>query len=420
MKDNLKKPLLFVIIVVAGSVFVIVNIPLIILLPLLLLVGFVTLMALGSITITEIREGIASLGKTGILKRLNDIKFFEKQTADTKKITPPVPDRKEIRKETKKESDAKPGLKAHISTFFSSVGSLGSMLRQKSRQGKKVEEINKLLDQTVSEKVSTPPPAGGAGIGAIKKPDQDDPFMSLSGDEFDEGLLEGLGDEDGLMASPTGPVEEPAFNPADFPDLEPAGPDLPAPANETRQSGGDIPQDAGNGAGGGLEEFSGLDGGDLSDADFGDLDNLSLDDIGPDADDGVTPDAASTAPAGSPSTVAQPAPAAAAATDSNAVKTAWIPSDAPKNASETQDDISTQADMAAFAGGSGGDEDLLSSIASDVKHTKKEQDLSLLRDLKDFRAPAAEIEQELGGMYERMSLPQQTKKKEPPATKGIK
>jgi hypothetical protein len=76
--------------------------------------------------------------------------------------------------------------------------------------------------------------------------------------------------------------------------------------------------------------------------------------------------------------------------------------------------------MAAFAGGSGGDEDLLSSIASDVKHTKKEQDLSLLRDLKDFRAPAAEIEQELGGMYERMSLPQQTKKKEPPATKGIK
>jgi len=221
------------------------------------------------------------------------------------------------------------------------------------------------------------------------------------------------------MASPTGPVEEPAFNPADFPDLEPAGPDLPAPANETRQSG-DIPQDAGNGAGGGLEEFSGLDGGDLSDADFGDLDNLSLDDIEPDADAGVIPDAASAAPAGSPSTVAQPAPAAAAATDSNAVKTAWIPSDAPKNASETQDDISTQADMAAFAGGSGGDEDLLSSIASDVKHTKKEQDLSLLRDLKDFRAPAAEIEQELGGMYERMSLPQQTKKKEPPATKGIK
>ena len=71
-------------------------------------------------------------------------------------------------------------------------------------------------------------------------------------------------------------------------------------------------------------------------------------------------------------------------------------------------------------GGSGGDEDLLSSLASDVKHVKKEQDLSLLRELKDFRAPAAEIEKELGGMYERMNLAQQTKKKDPSATKGIK
>jgi hypothetical protein len=85
-----------------------------------------------------------------------------------------------------------------------------------------------------------------------------------------------------------------------------------------------------------------------------------------------------------------------------------------------EDEVSTQADMAAFAGGSGGDDDLLSSLASDVKHVKKDQDLSLLRELKDFRAPASEIEKELGGMYERMNLAQQTKKKEPPATKGIK
>lgn len=80
-----------------------------------------------------------------------------------------------------------------------------------------------------------------------------------------------------------------------------------------------------------------------------------------------------------------------------------------------EDEVSTQADMAAFAGGGGGDEDLLSSLAADVKHVKKEQDISLLRELKDFRAPAAEIEKELGGMYERMNLAQQTKKKDPSA-----
>jgi hypothetical protein len=420
MKESLRKPLLFIIIVVVGSVLVLFDIPLLILIPLIILVGFGTLLALGSITIAEIRDGIAGLGKTGVLKRLNDIKFFEKAPADAKKIPPVAPVKKEIKKETGKEGEAKPGIRAHFSAFVSSIGSLGSVLRQRSKQGKKVEDINKLLDKTVSEKVSSPPPAAApampAGGGALpgKAPDADDPFMSLSGDEFDEGLLEGLGEDDGLMA-PSPAAEEPAFNPADFPDLEAAGPDLPPPALDTGTAAGDILKAAGEGTEGGPDELSGLEGGDLSDEDFGDLDNLSLDDV--DADLGDSPGAA---PAAEPEVPAPPAPASAAPSDSNAVKTAWIPSDAPKDAGESEDEISTQADMAAFAGGSGGDEDLLSSLAADVKHVKKEQDLSLLRELKDFRAPATEIEKELGGMYERMNLAQQTKKKSPPGTKGVK
>jgi hypothetical protein len=425
MKESLKKPLLVMVIVVIGSVLVLFDIPLIILLPVLLLVGFGTLLALGSITIAEIRDSIASRGKTGILKRLNDIKFFEKKAADTKKITPPVPAKKEEKKEARKKSGENLGLVAHLSAFFSSLCSLGSVLRQRSRPGKKVEDINNLLDKTVSEKVSVPPaastapvmPAGGGGTSPNKGVDMDDPFMSLSGDEFDEGLLEGLGDDDGLMTSPSAPVKEAAFDPADFPDLEADSPDLPPPTPDIGPAAGDAPKDAGESTGGGPEEFSGLDGGDLSDADFGDLDNLSLDDLGADADLGDTPVAAPAPPATAPDT---PVPAAAPAADSNAVKTAWIASDAPKDANEAEDEVSTQADMAAFAGGSGGDDDLLSSLAADVKHVKKDQDLSLLRELKDFRAPATEIENELGGMYDRMNLAQQTKKKNPPATKGIK
>jgi hypothetical protein len=426
MKESLRKPILFMVIVVIGSVLVLFDIPLLILLPLLLLVGFGTLLAIGSITIPEIRSGIAGFGKTGVLKRLNDIKFFEKTPAGAKQVPPPVVAKKDGAKEKKKEKEDKPGLATHISTFFSSIGSLGSVLKQKSKQGKKVGDIDKLLDKTVSEKVSTPPsagmapviPSGGAGTSSGKGRDTDDPFMSLSGDEFDEGLLDGLGDDDGVMASPSASGEEAVFNPADFPDLEMDSPALPGPTPAVSPAGGATTADAGKSAGGGgLEEFSGLDGGDLPDADFGDLDSLSLDDIEPDADLGSTTDAASAAPAASPDA---PAPATTPAADSNAVKTAWIPSDAPKDANEMEDDVSTQADMAAFAGGSGGDEDLLSSIASDVKHTKKEQDLSLLRELKDFRAPAQEIEKELGGMYERMNLAQQTKKKDPSAPKGIK
>jgi hypothetical protein len=419
MKETLRKPLLFMVIVVVGSVLVLFDIPLLILLPLLLMVGFGTLLALGSITVPEIRGGIAGLGKTGFLKRLNDIKFFEKTPAGAKQVPPGVVAKKDGAKEKKKETEDKPGLAAHISTFLSSIGSLASVLRQKSKQGKKVEDIDKLLDKTVSEKVSTPSPAGtapvmaagGGGSNPGKGLDMDDPFMSLSGDEFDEGLLDGLGDGDGLATSSPAAGEEPVFNPADFPDLETDGPELPVSAQSVSPAGGDTPEDTGNSAGGGgLEEFSGLDGGDLPDSDFGDLDGLSLDDIEPDADPGSTPAAVPEAPEPSP---AAPAPSAAPPADSNALKTAWIPSDAPKDAGEMEDDVSTQADMAAFAGGSGGDEDLLSSIASDVKHTKKEQDLSLLRELKDFRAPAVEIEKELGGMYERMNLAQQTRKKDP-------
>ena len=421
MKESLRQPLLFMVIVVVGSVLVLFDIPLLLLLPLLILVGFGTLLALGSITIPEIRSGIAGLGKTGVLKRLNDIKFFEKTPAGIKQVPPPAAPKKDGVKEKKKETEEKPGLSAHISTFLSSIGSLGSVLKQRSKQGKKVEDINKLLDKTVSEKVPTPPPAGmapvmpsgGGGTSSGKGLDTDDPFMSLSGDEFDEGLLDGLGDDDALVTTPPA-AEEAVFNPADFPDLEMDSPALPDPPQAASPAMGAATADTGKSAGaGGLEEFSGLDGGDLPDTDFGDLDGLSLDDIEPDAETGITPGSASSAPA-------QPAPATEPAADRNAVKTAWIPSDAPKDAGEMEDDVSTQADMAAFAGGSGGDEDLLSSIASDVKHVKKEQDLSLLRELKDFRAPATEIEKELGGMYERMNLAQQTKKKDPSAPKGIK
>jgi hypothetical protein len=419
MRENLKKPLLFAVIVVIGSVLVLFDIPLILLLPLILLVGFGTLLALGSITITEIREGLARLGKTGVLKRLNDIKFFEKKPADAKKALPPVPAKKEITKEPKKGSEAKPGIAAHLSAFVSSLGSLGTVLRQRSRQEKKVEDINKLLDKTVSEKVIKPPPSvpapvmpgssGGAGTG--KTPDLDDPFMSMSDDEFDVGLLEGLGDDAGPMASSTVPEAESGAG--GLPDSGPDAPELPPPALDFSAAAGDILKNAG----GDLEEFSGLDSSDVPEEDFGDLDSLSLDGIELDVDSG---EGSGPAPAAEVPLPDMPAPAVVPAAENSAVKTAWIPSDAPKDAGEQEDEVSTQADMAAFAGGSGGDEDLLSSIASDVKHVKKEQDISLLRELKDFRAPAAEIETELGGMYERMNLAQQTKKKKPSDSKGIK
>ena len=75
------------------------------------------------------------------------------------------------------------------------------------------------------------------------------------------------------------------------------------------------------------------------------------------------------------------------------------------------------ADMSSFAkGASGSDEDMLSSLASDVKYVKKERNLSLIRDLKDFRAPASEIEDELKKTCDRLKAPGNSKGKSiPPA-----
>ena len=63
---------------------------------------------------------------------------------------------------------------------------------------------------------------------------------------------------------------------------------------------------------------------------------------------------------------------------------------------------------------------MLSSLASDIKHVKKERDLSLLRDLKDFKAPAADIEKELSEMSGQLQYRKQRCNEENPYIAGNK
>jgi len=88
------------------------------------------------------------------------------------------------------------------------------------------------------------------------------------------------------------------------------------------------------------------------------------------------------------------------------VKTDWISSDAPRDAGSVGEQSSGRSDISSFAkGASGSDDDLLSSLASDVKHVKIEKNLSLLRELKDFKAPATSLEDELKETCEMLKLP---------------
>jgi len=419
MKESKRRIVLFAIIVITGSVMILFDVPLIVMIPLIIVVGFVILLVLGAITPADIKSALSrskpagAPKKSSFMDRLKNLKLSKGQTGSSVQATPKQ-EKKPEKKESAKIPEKKGGIQGHLSSFISSVRSLGTIVRARNKSQRKVGEINQQLDKAINEKVvaaptSTAPPVVSGGGGAAPGAEAD-PFLTLSDDEFDPGLLDGLDDQDFASppASPDSSLAQPSAE----------GSELPDPAMDIDAASDAIlkGQDPGEGS---LDEFSGLEGGDSLDADFGDLENISLDDVEIDDDLGGSPEMpAPEAEAASAPAPTSPQPDAA----QSAVKTAWIPSDAPKGADQLEDQISTQSDMASFASGSGSDEDMLNSLASDVKHVKKKEDISLLRELKDFRAPANEIEKELDDMYKKISSVKETLTKKPDTapTDGMK
>ena len=422
MKERVRRIILFAVIVITGSVMILFDIPLTIMIPLIIVVGFGILLLLGAITVAEISTALANLKpanikKIGIIKRLDEMKFFEKPA-------PASPDKKPAQKTVvqppAKVPDKKTGIGARLSSFISSVGSLRTLLQARSKPGKKAEDINKLLDKTVSEKVEKSPssastrtvadtslPSLAGGAGAAAQGQDQDPFLSLSGDEFDAGLLDSLDDMEGPSPAKADAESTPPGLP-DAPGPDISEPAIPLPSLDMDGEAGNILMENAQG----LEEFSSLDGGGIIDQDLGDLDNMTLDDVELDlGDEDITPPGSSP-----PSAAAAGGKTASPALGAEPVKTDWIQSDAPKNAGQAGDQVSTQADMAAFSSGRSSDADMLSSLAADVKHVQKKVDLSLLRELKDFRAPGTDIEKELSDMAARLNMiPGGDKKAKPPA-----
>ena len=414
MKANIRRVVMLCTVVLLGSILIFIDVTLIQLLLILIVAAIVLPFLLGIVTVAEIRTGLADLKKTGFLKRLNDIKFFEKSASSgTKKEGGAKQEKKTVGKGTPKPGDTGSGLKAHFTSIIASLGSIRTILKAREKGGKKVEDINRMLDKTVSEKVTKPTmPVPGAGGGAGSS-DSSDPFLSLSGDDFDEGLLDGLDDDPSLasLSDDLSPGSEPASD-------QPA-PELLMPSFEEMDDSATADSaDAGSSPDG----LTSLDGGSELDAEFGDLDNLSLDDVELDEDMADSLDTVSADAGASGEQESSAAPSApAAAPDPTVVKTAWIPSDAPSGADNMEDQLGIQSDMASFAGGSGGsDEDLLSSIASDVKTVTKEKDLSLLRELKDFKAPASEIEDELKATFQKIGGTLKENDNTPPSSEGNK
>ena len=432
MKESLRRIILFTVIVIIGVVMILFDVPLTLMIPLILAVGFVILLLLGAITVADIRsvftrKKLKNTKKISLIQRLDEMKFFEKKPVqpDNK---PASPNKKE---ELPKTDAKKTGVGSHLRLFFTSLGSLRTVLKERSKHAKKVEHIDKLLDKAVSEQVKTsaldragsgvdtkiPLPDRGGGPGLKGQEKDQDPFLSLSGDEFDVSLLDGLDDQETPTSPYSGQIPTPG-TPINGSALTIDEPEIPMPSLDISSEADDILKDNE----GDLEEFMGLEGGESIDQDFSDLDNVNLDDI--DLDDidldadmeGETPSATDSSPL--PATDSSPLPEESKTTT---VKTDWIVSDAPKGAGLAEDQISTKTDMSSFAGGaSGSDADMLSSLASDIKHVPKEKNTSLLRDLKDFKVPADEIENELKDMYDKIKAGQNSGKKANPPPKKTK
>jgi len=416
MKENIRRLVLFAVIVGTGSVLIFVNIPLIYMLPLIVVVGFILLILLGSITVAEMKNAcskltLKNLRQRPFLKKLNSIKLFKKKTA----AKGDTGEKKTEKIVTVKTTGKTSGIRYHLSLLASSVTSFGKILTERKKPAKKPEEINKLLDHTIKEKVSKgsaldsaakiTESSGGQGTGGALpagNSDEADPFLSLSDEEIGNGFLDALEDPETLPDHEEDTSSLPDVGPGlSIPDM-----DIPAlPTEAADEVGAILEANPDNGS----DEFVSLEGGEAIDETLGDLDNINLEDIDLGDDTGTQ----------KPEPPAPKPPAAGpAAGAGDLIPATPITPLAEPDMSEAAD----QTDMSSFASGTahGTDEDMLSSLASDIKQVKKEEDISLLRELKDFRAPATDIEKDLKDMSEHLNALGKGDKNKVPSPQGEK
>ena len=406
MKDSLRRLVIFVTIVGIGSAMILVNIPLIYLLILIAVVGFLLLILLGAVTVNEIKTAVTGFSLSRLIKKPASKKGEVPQAASKPPALPKEAGGKKAEKSVPlKPGETSVGIKAHITLLVSSIGSIGKILTDRSKPRKKVEDIDKLLEHTIAEKVSrssalesaasvpaaSGQPTGGPGAAGSAGSGKDvDPFLSLSGEELETGLLDGLDDTELSVPLPVSPETpaEPGSAGISLPDMD--MPPLPdGDADEASAILAAHSEESG-------EEFSGLEGGETLNENLGELDSINLDDIDL-GDDTAIPEPVPEPPARSP--VAAPGAGS------------LVPA-TPITPAGSSDSGSDEHDISAFASGNapGSDEDMLSSLATDIKQVKKEKDVSLLRELKDFKAPATDIEKELTEISEQLT----------PAGKGAK
>jgi hypothetical protein len=420
MSSSLRRLLIFIIMVSTGTVLILFDLPLMFIMVIVAAIGFLLLVLLSPATASEIKDSLLNVDKISFIRRQTGrktyIKIGDQKAAEPQQVVEFKVEPFEIAKKPRTEREKDSSL--NLATLASSFKSLGTILRTgKKPDRSKVREIDKLPDTTVSEKVNVSALAragelsqdsgivegakrggpGGTHAGpGSSHPRVDDPFLSLSSDELESGLLDTVDEEEkkgtGIKPDTPSPDAIPPYVPgssgvtigeSDIP-IPPQEVSLEVPPDIQEQLPSNEPD---------LEGFNDSGASDTIDQSLDELDTIDLDSV--ELNDETWEEETDTESAPPPSLPERspPAPVAPGTAGPSA------PPGSPPNVPGMNQNAGDLTDMTVFTAPVSEDDLMIRSLAADIKITKKAKDVSLLRELKDYKAPAKKIEEELSDLY---------------------
>jgi hypothetical protein len=371
MQTRERRLLMMAVIVVLGSVLVLFDIPPVMLIAGTVVAGVVVMVASGALALSELKPS-----------------NWRKKSAEKKQQSPaPAPKKAE---KTKRFS----GLAQFAGSLRAGIRRFTTKEKDTSTHIKKLDEqLDRALDESpVKVPASTPKaPAPGGGGGGVSV----DPFMALSNAKLEEDLvidpnLDMNFDLDQSTNSDQNLETKPAEAIASIEDAAKLDLALDEEKNGESQIDADDADEVAailksNEEGSGdLGEVGGLT--DLNGSLDAGLDSLGEMDLGAidlDKEMGLDANAPGSAPAAATGTAAPSPKIKEVAASAPAIEAPPVMA-------------SNQNDMAAFASGSsGGGDDLMAALKADAGSVQQKRDLSLLRDMKDYRTNAGDLALEL-------------------------
>jgi hypothetical protein len=346
MKDSIRRILMFGAVIAGGLIIVLIDIPLFYLMVILIIIIFAILIASGTIPLGRLRQ---------IRRTKSEAKPAEKKVVKEKKGKPA--------EKTGGTRETFSLMKKGFSTFLGNIGKRKEKPAQPPAQKaalKKTRAPEKPVKSALSEvpQMTTP---------ASTRPDAD-PLLPLVNEEIDTDLLDSvsLDDDLSLLDAVNPELDAPVMPEGDIEKL-----DITIDDEEASIT---------------LDEDNTDEVKDILDQNVDEI-GSTIDRAGGEADlDSISLDSGSgKEPAG---TGAEPSPS-------------WMSS---PGLDDDEGGEGEQEDAFSFGGEGGSDEDdLLASLQSDIKSIKKNDEDSLLRELKNVKVPAVDLEKELTSVIEMLN-----------------